>query len=87
MQVAKQTTSPQTQPNVTVTGRHMAVTAAINEYATRRVEGIHLDYPKIVSAHVILDVEKFRHRAEVVLNCSNHITWASCTAEILWLYN
>lgn len=73
MQVAKQNT-PSTQPNVTVTGRHLAVTAAINDYATRRIENLHLDYPKIVTAHVILDVEKFRHRAEVVLNCSNHIT-------------
>ena len=71
--VAKQTTS-QTSPNVTVTGRHLAVTAAINDYATRRIENLHLDYPKVVTAHVILDVEKFRHRAEVVLNCSNHIT-------------
>ena len=73
MQVAKQTPS-QAQPNVTVTGRHLAITAAINDYATRRIENLHLDYPKVVTAHVILDVEKFRHRAEVVLNCSNHIT-------------
>ena len=75
MQVAKQTTSTTAQaPNVTVTGRHLAITAAINDYATRRIENLHLDYPKVVTAHVILDVEKSRHRAEVVLNCSNHIT-------------
>lgn len=72
-QVAKQNTTP-TQPNVSVTGRHLAITAAINDYAARRVENLHLDFPKVVSAHVILDVEKFRHRAEIVLNCSNHIT-------------
>lgn len=72
-QVAKQNTT-QTQPNVSVTGRHLAITAAINDYAARRVENLHLDFPKVVSAHVILDVEKFRHRAEIVLNCSNHIT-------------
>ncbi len=77
MQVAKQTSSPTTiaqAPNVTVTGRHLAITAAINDYATRRIENLHLDFPKVVTAHVILDVEKSRHRAEVVLNCSNHIT-------------
>lgn len=77
MQVAKHITSSPTTaqaPNVTVTGRHLAITAAINDYATRRIENLHLDYPKVVTAHVILDVEKSRHRAEVVLNCSNHIT-------------
>ena len=62
------------QPNVKVTGRHLAITDAINEYATRKVEGLHLDYPKIIEAHVILGVEKYRHWAEVVLVCSNHIT-------------
>ena len=61
-------------PNVKVTGRHLAITDAINDYATRKIEGLHLDYPKIIEAHVILGVEKYRHWAEVVLVCSNHIT-------------
>ena len=61
-------------PNVKVTGHHLAITDVINEYATRKIEGLHLDYPKIIEAHVILGVEKYRHWAEVVLICSNHIT-------------
>ena len=61
-------------PNVKVTGRHLAITDAINDYATRKIEGLHLDSPKIIEAHVILGVEKYRHWAEVVLVCSNHIT-------------
>ena len=65
-------------PNVKVTGRHLAITDAINDYATRKIEGLHLDYPKIIEAHVILGVEKYRHWAEVVLICSNHITIEAC---------
>jgi putative sigma-54 modulation protein len=61
-------------PNVKVTGRHLQVTDAINDYVTRKIEGLHLDYPKIIEAHVILEVAKYRHSAEVVLVCSNHIT-------------
>ena len=61
-------------PHVNVTGRHLAITAAINDYAQKKVESLHLDYPRIVNAHVILEVEKYRHRAEVVLVCCNHIT-------------
>ena len=65
-------------PPVKVTGRHLQITDAINEYATRKIESLHLDYPKIIEAHVILEVEKYRHSAEVVLVCSNHITIEAC---------
>ena len=61
-------------PPVTVTGRHLAVTAAINDYAQKKVESLHLEYPRIIDARVILEVDKYRHRAEVVLVCCNHIT-------------
>ncbi len=61
-------------PHVTVTGRHLAITASINDYAEKKIESLHLDYPKIIEAHVILEVDKYRHRAEVVLICCNHIT-------------
>ena len=61
-------------PTVTVTGRHLAITAAINDYAQKKVESLHLEYPRIIDARVILEVDKYRHRAEVVLVCCNHIT-------------
>ena len=69
-----QAASANAHPPVSVTGRHVAVTAAINDYAQKKIEGLHLDYPRIIDAHVILDVEKYRHRAEIVLSCSNHIS-------------
>jgi len=59
---------------IRVTGRHVSITEAIKDYATKKVEGLHLDYPRIMEAHVILDVEKHRHAAEIVLHCNNHIT-------------
>lgn len=59
---------------IKVTGRHISITDAIKDYAEKKVEGLHLDYPRIIEAHVILDVEKYRHFAEVILICCNHIT-------------
>ena len=59
---------------IKVTGRHVTVTDAIKDYALKRVEGVHLDYPRIIEAQVILDVQKYRQTAEVVLHCCNHIT-------------
>ena len=59
---------------IKVTGRHVSITDAIKDYAVKKVEGLHLDYPRIIEAQVILDVEKYRHFAEVILICGNHIT-------------
>ena len=59
---------------VKVTGLHVSVTDAIKSYAESKVDLIHLDYPRIIDAQVILDVQKHRHSAEVILHCNNHIT-------------
>ena len=72
-------------PEIKVTGRHVAVTDAILEYARKKVDSLHLDYPRIIEAQIILDVEKYRHIAEVVLRCTNHIT-IDASAETSDLY-
>ena len=64
---------------IQVTGRHVNVSDSMKEYAIKKVEGLHLDYPKIIEAQVILNVEKYRHIAEVVLHCANHITIEAST--------
>jgi ribosome hibernation promoting factor len=61
-------------PPIRLTGRHVTVTDAMKEYFRRKVAGLHLEYPRIVEVHAILDIEKYRHTAEVILRCSNHIT-------------
>lgn len=60
---------------ITVTGRHVSVTEAMRDYAEKKVQNLHLDYPRIIDVKVILDVEKkARQKAEIVLHCANHIT-------------
>jgi putative sigma-54 modulation protein len=60
---------------ITVTGRHVAVTPAIKDYARKKIESLAgIDFPHIIEAHAILEVEKFRHIAEVILICNAHIT-------------
>ena len=61
-------------PPIQVTGRHVSVTEAMKEYCRRRLACLHLDYPKIIEVQIIMDVQKYRHTAEVILHCSNHIT-------------
>ena len=72
--------------SITVTGRHIEVTEAIRDYARKKIESLHLDYPRIIEAKVVLDVQPpLRQIAEIVLFCANHITIeASSTSEVLY---
>ncbi len=60
---------------IVVTGRHVEVTEAMRDYARKKVEGLHLDYPRIIEAKVVLDVQKHHNqqKAEIILFCANHI--------------
>jgi putative sigma-54 modulation protein len=66
-------------PLLTVTVRHEEVTDALREYAKKKIEGLHLDYPRILEAKAILDAHKKRHSAEIILFCANHITIQAST--------
>ncbi len=59
---------------INITFRHEQLTDSIRDHAQRKIEGLHLDYPRIIEAKVILDVQKNRHIAEIILYCANHIT-------------
>jgi putative sigma-54 modulation protein len=66
-------------PLITVTVRHEEVTEALREYARKKIEGLHLDYPRIIEAKAVLDVHHKRHVAEIILFCANHITIQAST--------
>ena len=66
--------SANVDPTITVTVRHEQATDSLKDYATSKIEGLHLDYPRIIEAKAILDVQGKRHVAEVILFCANHIT-------------
>jgi len=59
---------------ITITVRHEEVTDSLRDYVTKKIESLHLDYPRIIEAKTILDVQKNRHIAEIILFCANHIT-------------
>jgi putative sigma-54 modulation protein len=58
---------------ITVTGRHVKVSDGLRDHIYSKVEQDLADFPRILSAHVILTVEKYRHIAEVVLQAPPHL--------------
>jgi putative sigma-54 modulation protein len=52
---------------IEITARHMQATPAIQDYARRKAEALVEEFPRLEHIHVILDVEKHRQLAEVVV--------------------
>jgi putative sigma-54 modulation protein len=53
--------------NVEITGRHILITPAINTYLLKRLGKLEKIFGKDISFHVIVDVEKDRQTAEILL--------------------
>ena len=51
--------------DIQVTGRNIQVTDELKEYAIGKLEPVLANYPRVVSAHIILALEKYRHTAVV----------------------
>jgi putative sigma-54 modulation protein len=54
--------------NVEITGRHVLVTTAIQSYVLKRLKRFERILARGASFHVILEVEKERRTAEIILN-------------------
>jgi putative sigma-54 modulation protein len=53
--------------NVEITGRHIEITPAIESYVLKRLRKFSKIFGNDVSFHVIIEVEKTRHSAEILL--------------------
>ena len=42
--------------DITVTGRHLEITPAIRAYAAKKLEHVEIDFPRVLSAHFILEI-------------------------------
>ncbi len=67
--------------NIEYTGRHIEVTPALRTHAEEHFERIgHVFGQKPMNAHVTIEVERGRHRSEVVVNWRNDVLTAMTTS-------
>ncbi len=60
------------------TGRHIEVTPALRSHAEQHFSRIdHLFNGKATKAHIILEVERGRHRSEIIVNWRNDVLTAA----------
>ena len=59
--------------SIEITGRHVDVSDSMRDYAEKRMAKVMADNPRVDKIHVILDVQKYLHIAEVVVHARSHI--------------
>jgi putative sigma-54 modulation protein len=71
--------------NFEFTGRHIEVTPALRAHVEEHFAKIaHLFDGKPVSAHVIIEVERGRHRSEIVMNWRNDVLTANSSVSDMY---
>lgn len=69
--------------NIVITGRHFDVTDPIKAHASEKISKLDKFLTKLLEAHVILSVEKFRHIAEItVLGKNLKVTATETTSDM-----
>ncbi|MBM4143316.1 MAG: ribosome-associated translation inhibitor RaiA [Lentisphaerae bacterium] len=58
---------------IEVTARHLHTVKDVEEYARERAAKVIEEFPRVEHIHVILDQEKHRQIAEVVVQARNHV--------------
>lgn len=69
---------------IEITGRHMDVSDTMKEYAGTKAAGLIEAFPRIENIHVIMDVQKFRHLAEVLVQGAHLRAEAAETSDMMY---
>ena len=62
---------------LSVTGHHVEITDSLRDYVEEKIERIERHFDQVTNAHVVLSVEKVRHKAEATL----HLTGGNVFAD------
>ncbi len=61
---------------INLTGHHVDITAALRNYVNEKFERLERHFTHVIDAHVILTVEKLRHKAEASMLVSGNKLFA-----------
>ncbi len=67
-----------------LTGHHMDITPALRDYVTAKLDKIERHFDHVTDAHVILTVEKLRHKAEATIHVSGGNIFAEAVEEDMY---
>jgi putative sigma-54 modulation protein len=69
---------------INLTGHHVDLTSPLRDYVSNKMERLERHFDNVTDIHVILSVEKLRHKAEATLNVSGARMYADATEEDMY---
>jgi putative sigma-54 modulation protein len=69
---------------INVSGHHVDVSQALEQYVRSKLERIERHFDQVTSVHVVLTVEKQRHKAEATMNVSRGQLFADSVAQDMY---
>lgn len=68
----------------TLTGHHVDITTSLRDYVNGKLERLERHFDQVSDIHVILSVEKLRHKAEATLHVNGNNLYADATEEDMY---
>lgn len=69
---------------INLTGHHVDITSSIRDYVSGKVGRLERHFDHVIDVHVVLTVEKLRHKAEANLLLSGNKIYADAIEEDMY---
>lgn len=69
---------------IDLTGQHVDITPPLREYVNSKLERLTRHSTQVLDIHVILSVEKLRHKAEATMRLNGASVFADATEEDMY---
>jgi len=70
--------------NLTITGHHVEVTAALHDYVTSKLDRVIRHFDHVTNTSVILSVQKLKQKAEVTVHVRGKDIYVEADSEDLY---
>jgi putative sigma-54 modulation protein len=74
----------ETTMQLSVTGHHLDITAALRSYVESKIEKLERHFDLVSDVHCVLTVEKLRHKAEAKVNVNGGQIYADATEDDMY---
>lgn len=69
---------------INLTGHHVDITEPMRDYVNSKMERLERHFDHVTNVHVVLSVEKLRHKAEATLHVSGNNLFADSVQEDMY---
>jgi putative sigma-54 modulation protein len=69
---------------INLSGHHVEITTPLREYVNSKMERLERHFDQVTDIHVVLGVEKLRHKAEATMHISGGDIFANAVEENMY---